>query len=247
LRKEERVFTPRTKEITAFAAKYPDRVAFLQKILTDRSIVYIDFGNVSHWSKRLGWQIDLRKLKDFLDSFGVGEIRFYYGTLDEEGSRRFMSFVHKVGYKIRTKPVKIMQLSIDVTSISKTGADILSNFINGTLLKNLRLEVIQYLNEELRSMNRQGIRNLECRKCNFDVEIATDMRIDHFLKRADNFCLWSGDSDFSDPLIELLNDHKKVCVVGTARMIASEINELKARGLQIFDVQKLRDVLEDTR
>lgn len=209
------MFVPKTNEIAAFASKHPDRIAFLEGVLTDRTIVYIDFGNVSHWSKRLEWQIDLRKLKDFLDSFSVVEIRFYYGTLDDERSRRFMSFVHKTGYKIRTKRVKIMQLSIDVTSISKTGADILSNFINSTLLKKLRLEVIQYLNDELRSMNRQGIRNLECRKCNFDVEIATDMRNDHFLKNADNFCLWSGDSDFSDTLNELLNDHKKVCVVGT--------------------------------
>jgi uncharacterized LabA/DUF88 family protein len=241
------MFTPKTKEIATFAGKHHDRIAFLETLLTDRTIVYIDFGNVSHWSKRLGWQIDLRKLKDFLDSFHVSQICFYYGTMEDDGSRRFMSFVHKTGYKIRTKRVKIMQLSIDVTSISKTGADILASFINSTLLKNLRLEVIQYLNDELRSMNKQGIRVLECRKCNFDVEIATDMRLDHSLKRADNFCLWSGDSDFADPLVELLNDHKKVCVIGTARMIASELNELKSRGLQIFDVQKLKDVLEDTR
>ena len=51
-------------------------------------------------------------------------------------------------------------------------------------------------------MNKLGKTSLECWKCNFDVEIASDMRVDHMTKRADSFCLVSGDSDFADPLTE---------------------------------------------
>lgn len=240
------MFKPKTEVLKKFGQRYPDRIKFLEEVLDEKTVVYIDYGNVSRWASRLGWQIDLLKLRDLLASFAVIEIRFYYGTLND-ASARFMTFVHKNGYKVRTKPVKIMQLSINVSSISKTSADILQNFIHAPLLKNLRLESIEYLNDELRAMNKQGIHTLEFRKCNFDVEIGTDMRIDHLLKRADKFCLWSGDSDFADPLTELLDDHKRVCVIGTARFIASEINELKSKGLQIFDVQRLREILEDIR
>ena len=155
-----------------------------------------------------------------------------------------MKFVHSCGYKMRTKPVKVMQLSIDVTSISTISADILTNFIDPTLLKNLRVDAIEYLNNELRSLNKQGTLSLECLKCNFDVEIGSDMRLDNQSGRARSFCLWSGDSDFHDPLTELLHAHRKTSVVGTARHIAAEINGLKSKGLRIFDLKKLRELIE---
>ena len=62
---------------------------------------------------------------------------------------------------MRTKRVKLMQLSIDVTSISNRSPDILTNFIDGILLKNLRIDAIEYLNSELRAMNKQGKLYLE--------------------------------------------------------------------------------------
>jgi uncharacterized LabA/DUF88 family protein len=239
------MYSPKTNWINACGQKFPDRIKFLETILDDTTIVYIDFANVRGWLKKLGWSIDLRKLKDLLDSFSVVESRFYFGTIHgDQGSEKFMKFVHSCGYKMRTKRVKIMKLSIDVTSISAGSPDILTNFIDGTLLKNLRVDVIQYLNNELKSMNKQGTLFLECPKCNFDVEIGSDMRLDNHLKRAQSFCLWSGDSDFHDPLTELLDDHKKVSVVGTARHIAAEINSLKGKGLNIFDLKKIREFIE---
>src|ERR1035438_9111829 len=83
------MFQPKTPEIDALGKKFPDRVKLLEALLTDRTIVYIDYANVRGWSKRLGWSLDLRKLKDLLDSFGVIEVRFYFGTyVGQDRSRR---------------------------------------------------------------------------------------------------------------------------------------------------------------
>lgn len=239
------MFKPTTPEIKALALKFPERIKLLETLLSDHTIVYIDFGNVRGWSKKLRWVVDLKKLKQLLDSFGVLESRFYFGTFpDDPRSQRFMTFVHRTGYKVRTKPVKIMQLSIDVTSISSKSPDILNAFIKDPLLQQLRIEAIEYLNEELRLMNVAGKLYIEQPKCNFDVEIASDMRVAHLMNKASSFCLWSGDSDFADTLKELLNDKKQVSVFGTARVIASELSELRSRGLQIFDIKKLREFVE---
>src|SRR5689334_13482943 len=171
------MFTPRTSTLAALAKKFPDRIALLEKVLDDKTIVYIDYANIRGMCKRLSWQIDLRKLKDLLDSFGIIEARFYFGTFPKDAkSQRFMTFVHRCGYKIRTKHVKIIRVSIDATSISPKSPDILANFIDERLLRLLRVDAIEHLNGELRSLNKAGQTHIECQKCNFDVEIASDMR-----------------------------------------------------------------------
>ncbi len=242
------MFKAKTFAIEFAAKNHLARVSLLETLLTDRTIVYIDFGNVREWRKRLGWEIDLRKLKDFLDSFGVKEVRFYFGTLrKDEKANRFMTLVHRCGYKIRTKAVKRMHISIDLSNVANPqSTDVLSSFVDRTLLNTLSGPTIACLNNELREMNKSGILHLECWKCNFDVEIGTDMRIAFQLNEADSFCLFSGDSDFADPLTVILNARRRVSVFGTARHIASELNALKSRGLQIVDVAALRDFLEKT-
>jgi uncharacterized LabA/DUF88 family protein len=239
------MFKPNTPELESLGKKLPERIAYLESVLNEKTIVYLDYANIRGWSKRLGWQIDLKKLKGLFDSFGIIEVHFYFGTYSgDEKSNRFMTFVHKSGYKVHTKPVKIMQLSIDVTSISAKSPDILTNFITDTLLRQLRVETIEYLNEELKNLNKQGLSYLEHPKCNFDVEIGSDMRLHNLLNRAETFCLWSGDSDFADTIKELLLAKRRVSVFGTARGIASELNQLKSSGLEIFDIKKLREFVE---
>jgi uncharacterized LabA/DUF88 family protein len=73
------------------------------------------------------------------------------------------------------------------------------------------------------------------------VEIATDMRLDHALKKAQTYCLWSGDSDFAHPILKLLEDGRKVIVI--SKGIATELNDLKGDGMIYFDLRKLRDVI----
>lgn len=242
------MFKPKTFALEFAAKNHVGRVSTLEKLLTANTIIYIDFGNVREWRKRLGWEIDLKKLKDFFESFGVKEVRFYFGTVrGDAGGNRFMSFVHKCGYKIRTKEVKKMHLSIDLSNVpDPLSKETLASFIDRTLLNKLSEAAITCLNNELKTLNGNGIVHLECWKCNFDVEIGTDMRIAFQLNEADSFCLFSGDSDFADPLTVILNAKRQVSVFGTARHIASELNALKSRGLQIVDVAALRDFLEKT-
>jgi hypothetical protein len=136
-----------------------------------------------------------------------------------------------------------MRLSIDVSSIPANSPDILKNFIRPPLLKNLNLSAVEFLNRELEKLNKQGRRYLEDRKCNFDVEIGRDMLIDYERNGIENFALWSGDSDFADPLNQLLDDGKRVFLFATARRIASELNDLGKKGLVIYDIQKIRDFI----
>jgi uncharacterized LabA/DUF88 family protein len=240
------MFKPVTPELAAFQKAYPGRITKLEEFFDGPSGVYIDYANVR---KRLGWRIDLERLKQLFDSFGViVSQRFYFGTLEgDKGSEGFIRRIQKIGFELCTKPVKIMNLSIDATSITKGSPDILEHFISETLLRSLKLDAIEYLNEQLRDLNKQGVLALDHRKCNFDVEIGTDMRMDNHLGKCNNFCLWSGDSDFADPLRCLLGDMKKVIIFGAGGRIASELSDLRSQGLEIFDIKKLREVIEDKK
>ena len=207
--------------------------------------IYIDFANVLPWQEKLGWHIDIKRLKLFLDSFNtVQDVKFYNGTLESDiNSQNIIKMARESNYIVITKPVKIMKLSIDASSISKSSPEILKSFVRAPLLKKFDINTIEYLNERLKDLNRQGILYLEDRKCNFDVEIGRDMLRDYDKKCVDNFILWSGDSDFADPVKQLLDDEKKVVLFATARKVSRELNELRSSGLLIFDIQKIRNFI----
>ncbi len=92
-------------------------------------------------------------------------------------------------------------------------------------------------------MNTQGIYFIEDRKCNFDVEIGRDMLIDYERNHVDTFVLWSGDSDFADPIAQLIEDGKNVRLFAIPRRVATELSMLREKGLFIFDIQKIRDFI----
>ena len=69
------------------------------------------------------------------------------------------------------------------------------------------------------------------------------MLIDYERNGIENFVLWSGDSDFADPLSQLLQDGKRVFLFATARRVAAELNDLGKKGLVIYDIQKIRDFI----
>jgi uncharacterized LabA/DUF88 family protein len=239
------MFKAKTERIQELAGKYPQRIQELERVFDRRTHVYIDFANVKPWATKLGWHVDLKRLKQFLDSFDtIKSIKLYQGTLAGDAeSEQFAREVQNFGYHLMTKPVKIMRLSIDVSSIPANSPDILKNFIRAPLLKTLTLEAIEYLNNQLRELNRRGRKYLEDRKCNFDVEIGRDMLVDYAENDVENFVLWSGDSDFVDPLRQLIEDGKKVCVFATARRVAAEIGELVKHGLLIYEIQKIRNFI----
>lgn len=242
------MFKASTHKLQELAAKRPEVIRQLESLLIGRVRMYIDYANVRSWASRLGWHIDLERLQQFLRSFDnidIKAVSFYNGTL--QGDRQSEEFIRKadrLGYCVRTKPVKIMRISIDASSISPESPDLLKQFIRASLLRELDIKTIEYLNLKLQELNKKGTLYLEERKCNFDVEIGRDMTLDHERKAADCFVLWSGDSDFHDPIKELLTQERKVILFATARRVASELNDLKeSNGLFIFDIAKLRDFI----
>lgn len=239
------MFTPKTEKIRELALKYPQRIQELERIFDKKTNIYIDFANVFRWQEKLGWHISLKRLKQLMDSFvTVNQIKFYSGILvGDIKSQKIVEEVRTLGYGIVTKPVKIMRLSIDTSSIPLNSPGILKQFIRDCLLKKLNIETIEFLNSRLKELNQQGIMFIEDLKCNFDVEIGRDMLLDYHQNKAQNFILWSGDSDFADPLKQLLLDGKKVGIFATARRVAAELNDLKENGLFIYEIQKLRDFI----
>lgn len=239
------MFNPKTEKIEKLSKYYSNRIQELESLLSGNVAVYIDYANVRPWADKLGWHVELKRLKQFFDSFdNIKIIKIYKGTLigdsiSEEGISKLISY----GYDVKTKPVKIMRQSIDYTSINSDSPDLLNKFIRKCLLKKFDLQTIEYLNNKFKEMNNSGSYYIEDLKCNFDVEIGLDMLLDYEQDNIDVFMLWSGDSDFAGPVKKLLDNNKKVILFATARKVSVELNDLKAKGLFIYDIQKISNFI----
>lgn len=236
------MFKPKTEKIEKLGKIFPARIEELKKTFNKSTIVYIDYANVYFWSHKLNWHIDIKRLKQLLDSFDtIQKVRLYNGTLlHDKQSSSFIKDAKDLHYEVVTKPVKVMRRSIDVSSIPKNSPSILINFMDKALLKHLSLETVEYLNLKLKELNDKGIKIIERKKCNFDVEIGRDMFLDFERNGIENFILWSGDSDFADPVTQLLKDKKHVVIFATTRRISIELANTKA---PIFDIQKIRNLI----
>lgn len=239
------MFTPKTKRIGDIAKDKQEVIRQLESIFIAKTRVYIDYANVRPWSEKLGWHIDLKRLKQFLDSFNtIGAINFYNGYLSgDERSEKEKAELENCKYILRTKPVKIMRFSIDASSVPEDSTALVNQFIRRALLRKYEVGTIEYLNQRFVEMNKKGEYFIEDRKCNFDVEIGVDMLLDCERNSAETFILWSGDSDFADPVEKLISTGKKVCLFATAGRISSELNELKKNGLKIFDIFELKEFI----
>jgi len=239
------MFKPKTEKIRKIAEQNPKVIRRLENILSASTRMYIDYANVRPWSNKLGWHIDIRRLKQFLDSFDVIDaISFYNGYLEgDERSEKEIKEIENRKYIVRTKAVKILRFSIDASSISSDSTALLKQFIRRALLRRCEIGTIEYLNERFKEMNKKGEFYIEDRKCNFDVEIGVDMLLDYERNGTENFVLWSGDSDFADPIRKLLEAGKKVVLFATAGRISSELNELKTSGLQVFDIFDIKEFI----
>jgi uncharacterized LabA/DUF88 family protein len=240
------MFNPRIQKVELLGKLFPKRISELEELLSCPTKVYIDFANVRPWAGKLGWHVEPIRVKQFLDSFEeVKEVRIYNGTLlgDAVSEKEKKDLTSTFGSSYITKPVKIMRKSIDVSSISPSSTDILKSFIRASLLKNLKVETIEYLNSQLAELNKQGTYYIEDRKCNFDVEIGRDMLLDFEKNTCECFVLWSGDSDFASPIEQLIDDGKKVSIFSTVRRVSSELNDLVPHGLYIYDIQKIKNFI----
>ena len=234
------MFTPKTQRIEALAQLFPKTIATLEDIFDTPTNIYIDWQNIIHQQDRWGWHIHTKRLKQLLDSFDtVQNVNLYTGTLDgHEKAKEDLDEIKNLGYKLITKPVKIMPYSILASSVSPSSPDLLEPFIKKALLSVLDIQTIEYLNSQLAKLNKQGIFRLEDKKCNFDVEMGRDIFLDLERKSADCFVLWSGDSDFVDPLAALMNSGKKVVLFATSGGVSKELSSLN---IPIFEIKKMKE------
>lgn len=236
------MFNPKTKRIEKLAKLFPKVIEELEDIFDGDSGMYIDWQNVIHWQEKFGWHFDLRRMKQFFDSFStIKFVKIYVGTLkDNEQSEGQITELSKFGYDVKTKSVKIMSISIDTSSIPKNSPALLQNFIRKSLLKKLDLESIEFLNNKLAELNQRGILNIEDQKCNFDVEIGREMSRDFELDSLNSYILWSTDSDFADPITQISSDGKKTVIFATSGRVSPELD---ATGVLIFDVKKMKEFI----
>lgn len=239
------MFAPKTEKIENIAKDKQGVISRLDSIFSTKTRVYIDYANVRPWSEKLGWHIDLKRLKQFLDSFSTIEaINFYNGYLSgDERSEKEKMEAENSKYILRTKPVKILEFSINASSVPADSTILVKQFIRRALLRKYEVETIEYLNQRFVEMNKKGEYFIEDMKCNFDVEIGVDMLLDCERNSAETFILWSGDSDFADSIQKLMSAGKKVCLFATAGRISSELNELKKSGLKIVDIFELKEFI----
>ena len=241
------MFTPKTQKIEKISRNKADVIKQLENIFATKTRIYIDYANVRPWSVKLGWHIDLKRLRQFLNSFDTIEenaVTFYNGYLaGNERSEKEKTEAENCKYVLRTKPVKIIKFSVDASSILPDSTVLLDQFIRRALLKKYEISTVEYLNERFKDMNKKGEYFIEDMKCNFDVEIGVDMLLDCERNNAETFALWSGDSDFADPVEKLMGAGKKVVLFATVRKVSKELSALSEKGLMIFDIQKIRDFI----
>lgn len=237
------MFKTTSKPLKELSLKHHRVINLLEKIFSAKTNVYIDYANVFHWQDKLGYHIDFKRLKQLFNAFSnINEVKIYQGEL--EGDSRSVEIIKDLkeqSYIVRTKPVKIMNLPIDVSSIPLNSPAILKDFVNKSLLGKLDIETVEFLNSKLVELNMKGMKSIKHLKCNFDVEIASDMVVDSIKDpTTENFILWSGDSDFADTISQLSLQKKKVVVFATARKVSRELSET---GSYIFDIKKIKDFI----
>ena len=236
------MFIPKTDKIRKLSEVFSKHITEFDSIVNKNTRIYIDWQNVLHWQEKLNWHFSLKRLKQFFDSFDtIQSVTIYTGTL--EGNQLSEDQIKEIidcGYILSTKPVKLMKLSIDVSSIPEDSPAIIKNFMKKKFLSFLDIDTVRYLNKKLSLLNRQGVHYIEEPKCNFDVEIGVDMLLDCERNNTDGFILWSGDSDFASSITQIKNSGKKITLVSVSGKVAPELDET---GVFIFDVRKIKEFL----
>ena len=94
--------------------------------------VYIDGANMFYTQKKLGWFIDWKKVKSYIEkNKEVIEWKYYVGIKDgDEKIRKYLRYLNNVGCDTFTKPLKKIKISNDeiVFKIYKTNYIYKANF-----------------------------------------------------------------------------------------------------------------------
>lgn len=107
----------------------------LSKYTNKKVSVFIDASNVYHSYKRLKWKIDFKKFLDYLkQETNLQEIYYYTARdLSFEKQTKFISFLEKIGYKVRSKNIKFI----------KNKAENKNGFYKGNLDVELTIDILE--------------------------------------------------------------------------------------------------------
>ncbi|MGI5898126.1 MAG: NYN domain-containing protein [Candidatus Dojkabacteria bacterium] len=238
------MFQPKTERLKELYANKSSQVKFLdKKVFKGKTNVYIDWANVIHWQERLDWHIDVKRLNQFLSSFDqINSVKIYQGYFEEDKTaKQELKDWESWGLEVRKKPVKEINIDINLTPYKLEDTTIINRIMLKPLVKQLPVKSIEVINNEIKKLNDVGTKTLTIHKCNFDVEMASDIRID---SRDDSsiktFVVWSGDSDFVDTVNALKNDKKKVVIFSTRGMISHELSHSKA---YVYDIKNIKNFI----
>jgi len=216
----------------------------------DKVGVYVDYGNVRPWADRkIKWHIDVKRLGQFFKSFEkINKKRFYYGCVKGDFTSELTLKKAEQFFDVSEKEVKIIKVKIDVTGLKDNhDTSLLKSFIRKSFLKKMSIEDVEYLNNILRKLNKEGVLYFEDKKCNFDVEMGVDMLLDHEKEDVSTFILMTHDSDFIDPVKRLIEKGANVVMLCPMRGLASEFYELQTKNnngsFRIFEITKFRQFL----
>lgn len=238
------MFKPYTKKIQKLYNEKSSQVRVLdEKVFKGKTYMYFDWANVFYWQKKLRWHVDAKRLRQFLSSFTqVKSTKVYQGYFSSDKNQiSELNDWSSWGYEVRKKPVKEIRLSINALSHSLESTITLEKVFNRALLKELPIRTVKIFNSELRKLNSQGIKELITHKCNFDVEMASDIRLDSMQdKNIESVIIWSGDSDFADTVDSLVNENKNVSIFATRGRVSHELKNSKAF---IYDIKNIRNFI----
>lgn len=175
-------------------------------------IAYLDLSNMFHWQDTLKWNFSVYEtIKQLKAIKTLKEIRVYYGFNEREfkKSKRFHKSVMASGATLITKPVKWIKKNISKRL-----------FVKNATLEKLDQNAHSKLEQFINCLNDRNI-EIEEPKCNFDVEMSLDM-LDNSDKIS-GILLFSGDSDFYEPLERLRIKGKSIYIFGVRGQVAREL------------------------
>lgn len=76
---------------------------------------YIDGANMFYTQKKVGWSIDWKKVKEYLENNKeVIEWKYYVGVkTDDEKMQKYLKYLNAIGFSVFTKPLKKIRVEKD--------------------------------------------------------------------------------------------------------------------------------------
>jgi uncharacterized LabA/DUF88 family protein len=205
--------------------------------LKGKTIVLIDWANVYGWFKKLKWEIDPKRLYDYLKSYPeIIDIRFYFGLeKGNERSEKFHQEIKNIGYNLVSKEVKWVPAEVKIAPRFKFQNKIYNLFESGKIKPEDYNKFVVSLNDIL---NQAGLLR---RKCDFDVEITLDVM--KRINEIEGVILFSGDGDYFRLVKELIELNKQVILVFASGCKGKEYDEI-SKGLFQCNVKRLKDFIK---